>query len=100
MGEIEGRPAELIDRLIELLNNDALGERMWYQVGGSAQDAVGGQVLPSEPDTGKEPVPGTGAYELRRHSPEFVTAVIELRDLRNKVAHGQHNPPAPGAPPR
>ena len=56
MGEIEGRPGELI----ELLDNDALGERMWYQVGGSAQDAVGGQVLSSELDTGNEPVPGTG----------------------------------------
>ena len=25
-------------------------------------------------------------------NPEFVTAVTELRDLRNKVAHGEHNP--------
>jgi hypothetical protein len=66
--EIDGCSGELINRLIELLDNDALGEGVWYDVGSTAQRAVGGRALASTPDTGKEPVPGTGAYELRQHT--------------------------------
>jgi hypothetical protein len=30
--DVRGEPGELIDRLIALLNNDALGEGAWYPV--------------------------------------------------------------------
>jgi hypothetical protein len=61
--EIKGLPGDLINRPIELLNNDGLGEGVWYEVGSSAQGAVGGRALTSLPDTRKEhgkhnPTPG------------------------------------------
>lgn len=66
MDEIEGLPGELIDRLIEVLNNDALGDRSWYDVGIRAHSFVGGSAARTFPDTGEEPAPGTVGELVRR----------------------------------
>ena len=57
--EIKGEPGELIDRVITLLDNDALGEQMWSNVGRYAEMFLGGAALSRvDPDTGEEPAPG------------------------------------------
>ena len=66
--EIKGLPGELIDRLIELLNNDALGEGGWFNVGSWLQELIGGSVAGSYPDTGKTPAPGTVGETLMQQS--------------------------------
>lgn len=69
MSDINGDRGDLIDRLIELLDNDALGEGMWYEVGLFAQGLLGGAALRSAvPDTGKEPAPGTVGEAVRQRS--------------------------------
>jgi hypothetical protein len=65
--EIKGEPGELIDRIITLLDNDALGEHMWYNVGRYAEMFLGGAALSRvDPDTGKEPAPGSVGELMRR----------------------------------
>lgn len=64
MDEIDGRSGELINRLIELLDNDALGQGVWYDVGRSVQLVVGGRVAGNHPDTGRARIPRTPDYEL------------------------------------
>jgi hypothetical protein len=65
--EIKGAQGELIDRLIALLNGDALGEGMWYNVGRYAQMFLGGAALNRvDPDTGEEPAPGSLGELIRR----------------------------------
>jgi hypothetical protein len=43
--EIEGVPGELFDRLIRLLNCDALGEGGWHTVGTFTALFIGGKEL-------------------------------------------------------
>jgi hypothetical protein len=63
----KGEPGELIDRLITLLDNDALGERMWYNVGQYTQMYLGGTALSRiDVDTGEEPTPGSVGELIRR----------------------------------
>jgi hypothetical protein len=67
--------------------------RSWEQVVSALNDLAGaalpGRYMPSR---------GFSSSLLRELqkvglvNPDFVTAVMELRDLRNRVAHGQHNP--------
>jgi len=65
--EIKGEPGELIDRIITLLDNDALGEHMWYDVGRYAEMFLGGAALSRvDPDTGQEPAPGSAGELMRR----------------------------------
>jgi len=65
--EIKGAQGELIDRLIALLTSDALGEGMWYNVGRYAEVFVGGEALSRvEPDTGRDPTPGSVGEVMRR----------------------------------
>jgi hypothetical protein len=65
--EIKGAQGELIDRLIALLTSDALGEGMWYNVGRYAEVFVGGEALSRvEPDTGRDPTPGSVGEMMRR----------------------------------
>ncbi len=74
MDEIEGLPGELLGRLIELLNGDALGdEGGWYSVSFFASFFLGGQALRNViPDTGRPPVPGT-IGEMERQRRELVS---------------------------
>lgn len=44
-GGDRGEQCELIDRLITLLDDDALGGHMWYTVGRYAQMFIGGAAL-------------------------------------------------------
>jgi hypothetical protein len=63
--DIEGRAGELIDRLIAAVNSPQGSD--WYEVAWSLVFAIGGeQLLGTEPDTGREPVPGSVGEELRR----------------------------------
>ena len=58
--------------------------------------AVGKLVEAAWPGT-KEPYPFRRLFDLvkeKRTNASFANAVLELRDLRNNVAHGQHNPTA------
>ena len=64
--EIEGLQGELIDRLIRVLNNDALGGSLWYDVGVWAQALVGGAGAAALPDIGQEPVSGTVGVLMMR----------------------------------
>jgi hypothetical protein len=69
MSDLNGVQGELIDRLIDLLDNAALGERMWYEVGLYAEGLIGGAALKGVvPDTGKEPTPGTVGESVRQQS--------------------------------
>jgi len=66
-GGDRGEQGELIDRLITLLDNDALGEHMWYSVSRYAQMFIGGAALNRvDPDTGEEPAPGSVGELMRR----------------------------------
>jgi hypothetical protein len=63
----------------------------WEQLSAALEDLVG----TAEPDRVPRGTPVGWLPDLQRRqlvSPDFVRAVRELRDLRNKVAHGQHNP--------
>jgi hypothetical protein len=54
MTEVRGLPGELIDRLSELLNGDALGEGEWYSVSSYVEYYIGGRALIGVvPDTGR-----------------------------------------------
>ena len=65
-GGDRGEQGELIDRLITLLDNDALGEHMWYNVGRYAQMFIGGAALNRvDPHTGEEPAPGSVGELMR-----------------------------------
>lgn len=96
MDEIKGLPGELIDRLIELLNNDGLGQGVWYEVGFFAAGVLGGAELSRiDPDTGEEPRPGS-RRDLRRQRSELVTRAewfeaIEAR-LSGLVMSGMYEP--------
>lgn len=69
MDGLEGRQGELLDRLIELLNSDALDEGQWFNVSFSVTYFVGGRALRDVvPDTGP-PVPGSlGEMERQKHA--------------------------------
>jgi hypothetical protein len=79
--EIDGRSGELINRLIELLDNDALGDGVWYDVGSSVQHVVGDRVLSSSPDTGRGRIPRTPGYELVRRERWFAQIRERLLEL-------------------
>jgi hypothetical protein len=84
MDEIEGRPGELLDHLIELLNNDALGEGEWYSVSFYVTHFLGGRTLGSVmPDTGP-PVPGSVA-EQRRQRHEVVSRETYFELIRERL---------------
>jgi len=62
LDEIEGAQGELIDRLIDILNDD--GE--WYEFSTYAVGFLGGEVLQrAVPDTGREPTPNTYGWWRR-----------------------------------
>jgi hypothetical protein len=90
--EIEGLPGELVDRLIDLMNSDALGERAWYDVTSYATVFIGGTALQTAvPDTGGTPAPGTVGEHIRQSgelaSREEYFELIRDR-LRELVANG------------
>jgi hypothetical protein len=63
----------------------------WEQLSAALEDLVGAAELNRTP----RGTPVGWLPDLHRRelvSPDFVKAVYELRELRNKVAHGQHNP--------
>jgi len=73
VSEIEGLPGELIDRLIELLNNDDLGTRTWYNVSWYVAFVLGGTSLRrAVPDTGEAPIPGS-VGEMKQQQGEVVS---------------------------
>lgn len=91
MNEVQGRSGELIDRLIMLLNNDALGEDEWFNVTRFVEFFIGGRALGEVvPDTGP-PVPGS-IGEMRRQQHVVVSRekYFELlgERLRQLVAYG------------
>ena len=55
MDEIKGLPGELINRLVELMNDDTLGDRGWYNVSMWLQGLLGGSAAGSFPDSSEEP---------------------------------------------
>lgn len=66
MNGLEGRPGELLDRLVELLDNDALGEGAWYDLSFRVSFLVGGRALNRVlPDRGP-PVPGSVGEMIRQ----------------------------------
>jgi hypothetical protein len=68
----------------------------WEQVSGALADLVGAAFSEEElKASGARRTPSWWVPELRRRgvmSETFERAIRELRDLRNHVAHGQHNP--------
>lgn len=85
MDQIEGLPGELLDRLIELLNGDALGEGGWYDVSFFASFFLGGKALRNViPDTGKAPVPGT-IGEMERQRRELVSRERYFELIRERL---------------
>jgi hypothetical protein len=70
--EIEGLPGELVGRLIELLDNDALGEDAWFNLGSWLQEFIGGSAAGSYPDRGEPPAAGT-LGEVTSQLSEFVS---------------------------
>lgn len=100
MEELRGRPGELLDRLVELLNSDALGERGWSNVSRLATFFLGGMLSSVVPDTGP-PVPGSvgeamqGLYEvvsretyfelIRERLGELVSSGLEEEFLARSV---------------
>jgi len=84
--EIVGRPGELADRLITLLNCDALGEGGWDSVGFYAIFFLGGKSLYNlVPDTGKDPVPGS-VGEQRRQLGKLVSRDKYFELIRNRLS--------------
>ena len=72
----------------------------WEQLSGALDDLVGAVQEKLETGHGRPRLgqPVTRLRELERHkiiNQQFVQAVNDLRELRNRVAHGQHNP-SPG----
>jgi hypothetical protein len=67
VSDFEGLNGELVDRLIDLLNSDELGEGGWYNVGEYAAFHIGGRTLDSViADTGRPPRPGSVLEEEMR----------------------------------
>jgi hypothetical protein len=65
--EIAGKPGELLVRLVDLLNCDALGNKAWYDLSSYALFFLGGKALDHVvPDTGVDPLPGTVGEEMRQ----------------------------------
>jgi hypothetical protein len=84
MNEVEGRPGELLDRLIELLNSDELGNDEWYNVSSWATYFVGGQTLRNVvPDTGP-PMPGS-VGEMRRQQHAVVSREEYFELIRERL---------------
>jgi hypothetical protein len=84
LNEIEGQPGELLDRLVELLNSDALGEREWYSVSIWAEMFVGGRVFRQiVPDTGP-PTPGS-VNEMQRRRHQVVSREAYFKLLRERL---------------
>ena len=68
VGEIVGLPGELVDRLIKLLNCDALGDVEWCDLSFYVVFFIGGATLADVvPDTGKDHAPGSvGEWTAQR----------------------------------
>jgi len=81
---VKGHPGELIDRLIDLLNSDALGDGEWSNVSFYAVYFLGGRTLRSVlPDTGP-PVPGS-VGEMRRQEQEVVNRARYFELIRERL---------------
>jgi hypothetical protein len=84
MNDVKGLPGELLDRLIELLNSDALGDGHWSTVSFYASYFLGGRaLLDAVPDTGP-PVSGS-VGEARRQQHEVVNRMRYFELLKERI---------------
>src|SRR5882724_857726 len=85
MDGIEGVPGELFDRLIRLLNCDALGEGGWDTVAIFTASFIGGEKLNAVvADTGKVLAPGT-VGERMRQTHELVSRARYFELIRERL---------------
>jgi hypothetical protein len=96
VSHVQGLPGELIDRLVSLLNSDALGEGEWYNVAEYVVLFIGGVILQDVvADNGREPKPGSvGEWMGQQHEVVDRSRYFELiRDRLYELAgYGMDEP--------